>query len=290
MVMTEDRISSPPSRPWRLLRKVYGGPLAVLDEIGEQATFFGKGLGWFFRAIRRYPKEEVRLIAEVGMGSGALALIGGSAVISGVILFFAGTTAGVQGFQALQDINLEALAGFTAANLGTRLVVPVVAGAALAATVGTGFTAQLGAMRIGEEIDALEVMGVRSLPYLVTTRIVAGLIVIVPLYAIGLLMLYAGWELTQVYAFGLSQGTYDHYFTTFLQPADVLYAMLQGFAQVIVVVLIHTYYGYYAKGGPAGVGRAVGSAVRYSLIAVNMAALGVSLALYGASDTFRISG
>lgn len=290
MTDTDERVpGSSPSR-LQLLRKVYGGPLQALDEVGRQATFFGGGLAWFFRAIRRYPKEEVRLIAEVGMGSGALALIGGSAVVSGLILFFGGTTAGVQAYQALQNINLEALSGFTSAQIATRLLVPIITGAALAATVGTGFTAQLGAMRIGDEIDALEVMGIRSLPYLVTTRIVAGLIVIVPLYAIGLCTGYLGWKATQVYAFGLSGGTYDHYFQTFLQPVDILYAMLQGFAQVVVVVLIHTYYGYYAKGGPAGVGQAVGSAVRYSLIAVNVAALGVALAVYGANNTFRISG
>jgi phospholipid/cholesterol/gamma-HCH transport system permease protein len=290
MAVTDDRASGSQPRAWAVLRQVYGGPMAALNEVGRQATFFGGALRWIPRAIRRYPKEETRLIAEVGMGDGALALIGGSAIISGLILFFGGTTGGVQAYQALQNVNLETLAGFGSAIIATRLLVPIITGAALAATVGTGFTAQLGAMRIGDEIDALEVMGIRSLPYLVTTRIIAGFIVIVPLYAIGMVMGFAGWKAASVLAFGLSEGTYQHYFDTFLQPIDLVYAMLQGFAQVVVVVLIHTYYGYYASGGPAGVGLAVGRAVRYSLIAVNVAALGVALAVYGASSTFRISG
>ncbi|MEJ8279428.1 ABC transporter permease [Pseudonocardia spirodelae] len=273
-----------------VLRRVYGGPLSALEELGKQATFYTKALAWVYRALGRYKKEEVRLIAEVGMGNGALALIGGSAVISGFILFFGGTTAGVQAYQALNNIDLEALAGFTSANVGTRLLVPIIMGAALAATIGTGFTAQLGAMRINEEIDAIEVMGIPSMPYLVTTRIIAGLIVVVPLYAVGLVMAYAGWKFTQVVAFGLSSGTFDHYFDTFLQPIDIVYAMLQGLAQVVVVVLIHTYYGFNATGGPVGVGEAVGRAVRLSLIAVMTAALAVAMAVYGGADTFRISG
>ena len=272
------------------LRQAYGGPLSVLDEIGRQSKFYGRGLAWIYRAIGRYKKEEVRLIAEVGMGNGALALIGGSAVISGFILFFTGTTGGTQVYQALRQVNLEALAGFTGATIQTRLSTPIVMGATLCATVGTGFTAQLGAMRISEEIDALEVMGIRSMPYLVATRIVAGLIVIIPLYATALVFGWMGWKFSQVNGFGLSEGTYDHYFDTFLQPIDIVYSMLQGVAQVIVVVLIHTYYGYNATGGPVGVGEAVGRAVRLSLIAVMTVGLAVAMAVYGGSDTFRISG
>ncbi|WP_084216150.1 ABC transporter permease [Pseudonocardia spinosispora] len=272
------------------LRKVYGGPLAALDEIGKQSKFYGSGLLWTYRAVGRYKKEEVRLIAEVGMGNGALALIGGSAIISGFILFFTGTTGGTQVYQALRQVNLEALAGFTGATIQTRLSTPIVMGATLCATVGTGFTAQLGAMRISEEIDALEVMGIRSMPYLVATRIIAGLIVIVPLYCTALVFGWMGWKFSQVNGFGLSEGTYDHYFDTFLQPIDIVYSVLQGVAQVIVVVLIHTYYGYNATGGPVGVGQAVGRAVRLSLIAVMTVGLAVAMAVYGGSDTFRISG
>ena len=83
-----------------------------------------------------------------------------------------------------------AFTGFISAYFNTREIAPLVAGLALSATVGCGFTAQLGAMRISEEIDALEVMAVPSLPFLVTTRLIAGFVAVIPLYVIGLLSSY----------------------------------------------------------------------------------------------------
>ncbi len=187
-------------------------------------------------------------------------------------------------------MNLEALGGFASAIINPRLLTPIVGGAALAATVGTGFTAQLGAMRISEEIDALEVMGVRSLPYLVSTRVVAGMICIVPIFAMSMVGAWMGWKVTQVSFFGLSEGTFNHYFTTFMQPIDIVYSFAQALAVAVVVILIHTYYGYTATGGPAGVGEAVGKAVRTSLVAVLAVELCVAMALYGGEHNFRITG
>ena len=105
---------------------------------------------------------------------------------------FTGTVVGLQGYAALNQIGASAFTGFVSAYFNTREIAPLVAGLALSATVGAGFTAQLGAMRINEEVDALEGMGVPSLPYLVTTRIIAGVVAIIPLYAIGLLSSYVG--------------------------------------------------------------------------------------------------
>lgn len=265
-------------------------PVRVLDTIGEQGVFYARVFGWTHRAVRRHKKEQLRLIAEVGMGSGALALIGGSLAITGFLTFFAATNAGVQAYQGLKQVDLTALSGFASAFINTRLAAPIVAGAALAATVGTGITAQLGAMRINEEIDALETMGVPSVPYLVTTRVIAGFIAIIPLYAIAVILSYLGYKTVTVLFYDVSPGGYDHYFDTFLKPVDLLYSFAQALAMAIVVTLIHCYYGFTAKGGPAGVGEAVGRAVRASLIGVTTVNLAVALALYGGADTFRISG
>ena len=264
--------------------------LNLLDELGRQSIFYGRAIGFAPRAMRNHKREQVRLIAEVGMSNGTLAIVGGSAVITLFITFFAGVTGGVQTYRALSDLNLEALAGFTSAIINPRLLVPIVSGAALAATVGTGFTAQLGAMRIAEEIDALEVMAVPSLPYLVSTRMVAGMICIGPIFSMSMVGAWVGWKTTQVTFFGLSEGTFDHYMYTFLQPTDILFSFIQAIFVAIVVILIHTYYGYTASGGPAGVGMAVGKAVRTSLVAVLTVQLCVSMALYGGVNTFRISG
>ena len=123
-------------------------------------------------------------MAEVALGSGALALIGGTVVICGFLTLSAGAVVALQGYASLGDIGVESLTGFFAAYVNVRIAAPVIAGIGLAATIGAGATAQFGAMRISEEIDALEVMGVRSVPYLASTRIVAGMIAIIPIYGV----------------------------------------------------------------------------------------------------------
>jgi phospholipid/cholesterol/gamma-HCH transport system permease protein len=278
-----------PSRARSITRSL-GAPLRALDDLGKQASFYGEAFGWVPKAVKSYKREQVRLIAEVGMSDGALAVIGGSSVITLFITFFAGLNGGVQVYYGLSNLNLEAFAGFSGAIIVPRLLTPIIAGTALAATVGTGFTAQLGAMRISEEIDALEVMSVRSLPYLVSTRVAAGMVTIIPIYAMALVGGWISWKLALVQFYGLSGGTYDHYFDSFMQPRDILYAMIQAVGIAVVVILIHTYYGYTASGGPVGVGEAVGKAVRASFVAVMTVCLLVATALYGGGDTLRISG
>jgi phospholipid/cholesterol/gamma-HCH transport system permease protein len=261
-----------------------------LDVLGDQLFFFVKAIAWIPRAIRRYGKEIVRLMAEVSFGSGALAVIGGTIGVMVGMTAFTGVVVGLQGYSALNQVGTSALAGFISAYFNTREIAPLVAGIALSATVGCGFTAQLGAMRISEEIDALEVMGVPSIPYLVTTRIIAGFLAIIPLYAIGLLTSYIASRQVTIWFFGQSAGTYDHYFHLFLPPIDVLYSFLKVLVFSIIVVLVHCYYGFRASGGPAGVGVAVGRSVRTSLVAVNVIDLFLGLALWGATTTVQVAG
>lgn len=106
------------------------------------------------------------------------------------------------------------------------MIAPATAGVALAATIGAGATAQLGAMRISEEIDALEAMGIRAATYLVSTRIVAGVIVVVHLYAVAVLMSFFSARFGTVFIYGQSEGVYDHYLSTFLRPPDLLWSFL----------------------------------------------------------------
>jgi phospholipid/cholesterol/gamma-HCH transport system permease protein len=280
--------------PLRASTRIVTGPVnAVLNGLergGEQLSFYLRSLGWVWRTLRSYKKEVVRLIAEVSLGSGGLALIGGSVGVVAFLTFFTGTEVGLEGYQGLQQIGISAFAGFISAYFNTREISPIVAGLALTATVGAGFTAQLGAMRISEEIDALEVMGIPSIPYLVTTRIIAGLVAVIPLYIVGLVASYFSTRLIVTLYFHQSGGTYDHYFHTFLVPSDVYYSFLKIIIFAIVIMLIHCYYGYYASGGPAGVGVAVGRAVRTSIVAINVIDLFLSLAIWGANMTVKIAG
>jgi phospholipid/cholesterol/gamma-HCH transport system permease protein len=204
--------------------------------------------------------------------------------------FFTGTEVGLQGYNALNQIGSAAFSGFVSAYFNTRELAPTVSALALSATVGCGFTAQLGAMRISDEIDALEVMGVPSLPFLVTTRLVAGMLAVIPLYVIGLLASFFATRVIVTMAFGQSSGTYDHYFYLFLPPHDVLWSFGKVLVFAILVMLIHCYYGYNASGGPAGVGVAVGRAVRTSLVVVNIVDLLMGMAIWGTTTTVRIAG
>jgi phospholipid/cholesterol/gamma-HCH transport system permease protein len=271
-------------------KAAYQKPLKSLDKLGEELSFYVRALAWTPRTVRRYKKEIMRLLAEVTLGSGALAVIGGTVGVIVAMCFFTGTEVGLQGYAALNQLGTENFAAFVSAYFNTREIAPLVAGIALAATVGCGFTAQLGAMRISEEVDALEVMAVPSLPFLVTTRIIAGLIAIIPLYVVGLLSSYFASRLVVTQFFGQSTGTYDHYFNQYLPPGDVLWSFGKVLIFAVLVILIHCYHGYNASGGPAGVGVAVGRAVRTSIVVINIVDLLLSMFIWGATTTVRLAG
>ncbi|MDF2826604.1 MAG: hypothetical protein K0R68_4012 [Mycobacterium sp.] len=264
--------------------------MAAWDRTGEQTAFYARTLGSTGDALTQYRGETLRLIAQMGLGSGALAAIGGAVGIVAFLTLSAGSVIAIQGFNSLSGIGVEALTGFLSAYFNGRVVIPLAAVIGLTATIGAGATAQLGAMRISEEIDALESMAIRSVAYLAATRVVAGVIVVIPLYCVALIMSFASAKWSTTFVYGQSTGVYDHYFNTFLSPVDVLYSLLQAIVMGVIVMLVHTYYGYTATGGPAGVGEAVGRAVRTSLIVAVLVTLFMALALYGRSGNFNLAG
>ena len=272
------------------LSKQLEKPVSWFGSIGDHTLFYGKALRGVPHAAVHFKKEIIRLIAEISMGAGTLAMIGGTVVIVGFLTLAAGGTIAVQGYSSLGNIGIEALTGFLAAFINVRISAPVVAGIGLAATFGAGVTAQLGAMRINEEGDALETMGIPPVEYLVSTRIVAGMIAITPLYSIAVILSFVASQFVTVALFGQSGGLYDHYFNTFLNPIDLLWSFLQALLMAITILLIHTYFGFFAAGGPSGVGAAVGNAVRTSLIVVVSVTLLISLAVYGSNGNFNLSG
>jgi phospholipid/cholesterol/gamma-HCH transport system permease protein len=267
-----------------------GRPAALLSRVGDHTLFYGRALAGIPHATVHFRKEVIRLIAEISMGAGTLAMIGGTVVIVGFLTLATGGVLAIQGYSSLGNIGIEALTGFLAAFINVRISAPIVAGIGLAATFGAGVTAQLGAMRINEEIDALESMGIRPVEYLVSTRIVAGMVAITPLYSIAVILSFLASQFTTTVLLGQSGGLYDHYFTTFLNPVDLLWSFLQATLMAVSILLIHTYFGFFASGGPSGVGVAVGNAVRTSLIVVVSVTLLVSLSVYGSNGNFNLSG
>jgi phospholipid/cholesterol/gamma-HCH transport system permease protein len=145
-------------------------------------------------------------------------------------------------------------------------------------------------MRISEEIDAVEVMAVPSLPFLVTTRVIAGFLAIIPLYIIGLMSSYIGARTIVTLFYQQSVGTYDHYFELFLPKEDVFISFLKVLIFAIMIILVHCYFGYTATGGPAGVGAAVGRAVKTTIVTAGLLNFFIGFGIWGTDVTVRIAG
>jgi phospholipid/cholesterol/gamma-HCH transport system permease protein len=270
------------ARPFRSV----SGPF---DNMMDQLKFDAQALK-AMPASLQYRKVIAFIVSDITIGAGALIVGAGTFFVIFAMSFFTGTQVGLEGFQGLSQIGAQSFVGLVSSWANTREITPLVAGVALAAQVGTSFTAELGAARISEEIDALEVMAVPSLHYMVATRIWAAIITIIPLYLAALFSSYMATQAIVTRFFTLSSGTYSHYFHLFLPPIDIFYSLTKAVLFAIVVTLIHCYYGYNATGGPAGVGVASGRAIRTSIVTVVVLNLFLSLIFWGGGDTVRIAG
>ena len=281
--IAHQRIPAPALRAWTTARSGW-------LRLGDIARFMGQTLVSIVDVLLYYRGELLRQVAAMSLGTGSLAVIGGTVAVTTFLTMSTGGALASEGYNQLSNIGVEALTGFASAFANTRLVTPSTGAFAFAATIGAGATAQLGAMRINEEIDALEVMGIRPIAYLASTRVAAGVIVAVPLYCIALILGFTSGRLVTIYFYGQSGGVFTHYFNTFFIPADAIRSFVVSLCVVTAIMLIHTYYGYTASGGPAGVGEAVGRAVRASLVAVIAVLLFVALGIYGQGGGLNLTG
>jgi len=264
--------------------------LDALAAFGDFASFSVKVLKDIPVTIKLYPKEVLRQIKDVAWGSGALLVGGGTVGVMVLLSLAAGTSLGIEGFNGLQLVGLAPLTGFISASANTRELAPLIAALALAAQVGCRFTAQIGSMKIHEEVDALEVMGVSAVRYLVATRVVACMFAILPLYLIGLLGSYIASQLSVVYIFHQSPGQYAHYFSIFINGKDVFYSIIKIVIFALIVTLIHCWYGIRAGGGPQAVGEATGASIRASIVVVVLVDMLLTLIFWGNDPGFRITG
>lgn len=210
-------------------RSAAGRPVTtVVDgcvEVGRHVVFAFRAIAGIPTALHRYFSHVLRHIGEVSFGYASL-LAGGGTI--GIVLAMSAVAAmmvGVETQRGLELIGMTSLSGMLSAIANTRELAPVVASIALAAKVGTGFTAQLGAMRISDEIDALDAMAVRSVPFLASTRLIAAAVCVIPIYMVGLLGSYVATRLVVVNFQGNSAGTYDYYFHLALSPSDLWYSL-----------------------------------------------------------------
>ena len=239
---------------------------------------------------RKYARSVARHVSDIVVGAGATVVGGGMIFVIFTMAFFVGTEVGLQGYTGLRSIGAESFMGLVGSFANVREITPVIAAVALAAQCGSAFTAELGAMRISEEIDALEVMGIGSFAYLVCTRVVAALIALVPLYLIALFASFFATRLISTEFFDLAPGVYDYYFRLYLPTIDLVYSSIKVAVFSFAVITIHCYYGYHATGGPAGVGQAAGRAIRLSIITIVTLNLLLSYVFWGGGATVRLTG
>ncbi|MCH5641972.1 MULTISPECIES: ABC transporter permease [unclassified Gordonia (in: high G+C Gram-positive bacteria)] len=252
-----------------------------LVRLGEFVTFIWRSIIAIPFTLVHYRKHVLNQIAEVTFGSKSLLSGGGTLGIVLAMSLAAAMMLGVETYRGLQLVGMTSLSGMLAAIANTRELAPVVVGIALAAKVGTGFTAQVGAMRISDEIAALDSMAIRSIPFLATTRMIAAMVCILPIYMVGLLASYIATRLVVVWYNGESSGTYDYFFHLALTPTDLLYSATKAIVFAAIVALVHCSYGYFASGGPEGVGQAAGRALRTSILAIGIFDVIFTFGLWG---------
>ena len=285
-------IDVPRSTALRLLR-VSSTAADRTAALSEWPLFFLKVAFYSLRDIvfrLKYARTVALQVSDIVIGVGATVVGGGMIFVIFIMSLFLGTEVGLQAYTGLQVIGAESFMGLIGAFMNVRETTPIIAAIALAAQCGSSFTAELGAMRISEEIDALEVMGINSFVYLVCTRVVAALIALVPLYLIALFASFFATRFISTSFFTLAPGVYDYYFYMYLPPLDLFYSAIKVGVFAFAVITIHCYYGYYATGGPVGVGRAAGQAIRLSIITIVTLNLLLSYVFWGQGGTVRLAG
>ncbi|GAC55902.1 YrbE family protein [Gordonia hirsuta DSM 44140 = NBRC 16056] len=288
--MTASRYIPPALRPLEWLKKLWTVPRDGVVSMGHLITFLAKSIGLAPITFRHYQKEVWRLLADVAWGNGAIVVGGGTVGVMVILGIMGGATVGIEGYTALNLLGMSPLTGALSAFATTREIAPLLAATAFTAQSGCRFTAQLGSMRISEEIDALEAIAIRPLPYLVTTRMAAAVLSIIPLYAVSLAANYVAAQVMFQLQSGQGAGTYLHYFQQFMLTSDVFFSFLKVIVFVLLTTFIQCYYGYFASGGPEGVGVAAGHAIRLAIITIVFANLIMTLVFWGTTSGIKISG
>ncbi|MEB3034053.1 MlaE family ABC transporter permease [[Mycobacterium] nativiensis] len=258
--------------------------------IGQFALFNAQTVYHLPLTLRKYRRETLARMINLAWGRGALLVDGGVIAVLIILGTAIGAMVAIEAWATLNLMGFGALAGIIGGLANVREMAPLVAGIAFAAQCGCRMTAEIGSMRIAEEIDALEAMGLRPIPFVVGTRLIGGLLCVIPGYACTLLTSFFVAKLMILGYYHAAGGTYEHYFVQFLSPADLLYSTIKASSFAAAVIVIHCYYGYFASGGPVGVGIASGRAVRASLVGVMTLDFVLTVMLWGIKPTFVFKG
>jgi phospholipid/cholesterol/gamma-HCH transport system permease protein len=231
----------------------------------------------------------LRFFGEVLRQAGVLVL--SSALVIWALIFILGLGCGIEGAYLNRQYGAPAYAGVFSAWCDLREMVPYMFGYILSAKVGTGIVAELGAMRINEEIDALEVIGVRPITFLAATRLLAAWLVLPFIYLAGVGVAFFASYLAVVQQIGeVSAGGYSLIFWMFQNPPDLLFSVIKGMAMATAIVAVGCYYGYTASGGPVGVGHATAKSMILNMVLVHLIGMMGSQIFWGANPRAPIGG
>jgi phospholipid/cholesterol/gamma-HCH transport system permease protein len=244
--------------------------VAAFRSIGARTTTpFGNFLRFAIRVMGDvYRLRVMRFFGEVLRQAGIL--VTGSVLIVLGLVFILGLQCGIEGAYASRTIGAPSVSGAFTALCDLREITPYAFGYMMAAKVGTGIVAELGSMRISDEIDALEVMGFDSMLYLCATRLLGMWLVLPFVYIAAVAFGFVGSYIAVVQQIGeVSAGGYFQIFWQFQNPVDLLYSAIKGMMMATMVVLVGCYYGYYASGGPVGVGTATAKSMVVNIFGIH---------------------
>ena len=259
-------------------------------QLGHMLHFAGKAIAGIPLVLRSYRNEYTRLLSDVAWGNGSLVVGGGTAGVALVLGIVVGVMVGIEGYNFLQLLGLGPAVGIISSLVNTRELAPIAAALAFATQSGCRFTAQLGAMRIGEEIDALDSLAIPPIPFTVTTRLMASITAIIPLYVVCLGVSYLSTQVVVALISGGSMGGYAHYFGLMLSGTDIFYSVVKCVVFVAICSVLQCYYGFYASGGPEGVGIAAGHAMRSAISVVVVVNMLLTMAMFSLDSGARFGG
>jgi phospholipid/cholesterol/gamma-HCH transport system permease protein len=258
-------------------------PRDWLSSLGEIARFGGRVMGLV------YSGRVFQFFGEALRQAGIL-ILGSTLVIWGTV-FILGLTCGIEGAYLTRAQGAPAYAGVFSAWCDLREILPFAFGYMMAAKVGTGIVAELGSMRISDEIDALEVMGVPPMTFLAATRMLGAWIALPFIYlaATGV-MYFASYIAVVEQVAETSSGGYFLIFWMFQNPPDLVFSIVKGMAMATVIVLVGCYYGYTASGGPVGVGTATAKSMVLNVVLIHIIGMMGTLVFWGSNPRAPIGG
>jgi phospholipid/cholesterol/gamma-HCH transport system permease protein len=256
------------------------GVVRSLEDTGNLVSFSWRTIREIPLALRLYPGECLRQVAALLRSNLAVVLF---------MMFLLGALLGITGTFLFEGLGLESYVAAISSVPLMRGITEIVLGWVLAAKYGCGIVAELGAMRISEEIDAMDVMGVESRPFLASTRAVASLVTIPFVYVIGLLLFFLSSKFFYVTVLqSVSAGGHDSILWVFQSPRDLMIATVWATVTGFVVTLVSVFYGYTASGGPVGVGRATAQSMLVNLVLISTVAVifAMNFYLYNGAEAF----